>query len=140
MLPNREKLGLLLRKAYIQSSAAVDDALRPLNLGMRHYSVLCQLSNQSHKLNQKELSEQTTLAQTRLVDLLDDLEGRSLIERSENPQDRRSHVLTITPRGEKVFYKATDLVKGAHTYLYGNFSGEDKEKFLALLNRFLGNE
>ncbi|MDX6297760.1 MAG: hypothetical protein QOI51_1617 [Nocardioidaceae bacterium] len=54
--------------------------------------------------SQQEISAQLGLLPSRLVALVDDLEGKGLVKRTRNPTDRRLHALTITPAGAEMMH------------------------------------
>ena len=52
-------------------------------------------------LSQQALGERLGVFPSRLVGVLDDLEGRGLVERRNSPTDRRSYALYLTEGGRK---------------------------------------
>ena len=71
------------------------------DLGWPHQSALAALLNTEPKgmASQKQLSAQVHIDPRNLVAILDTLEERKFIERTPNPQDRRSYGITLTPSG-----------------------------------------
>src|SRR3954454_1908240 len=46
--------------------------------------------------SQQDLAEQLGLSPSRVVALIDELEGKDLLERRRNPDDRRTYALALT--------------------------------------------
>src|SRR5258708_755131 len=51
--------------------------------------------------SQQELAATLTILPNRLVDLLDTLQSKALIERRDHPDDRRSYALHLTAKGKR---------------------------------------
>ena len=56
---------------------------------------------QADGLSQQALGEKLGVFPSRLVALIDELEGRGLVERRDSPTDRRSYALHLTGAGRK---------------------------------------
>ncbi len=71
-------------------------------------------SSQTHIAQQLKL---TTAAVSRLTDIL---EGKQLLKRSFNPQNRRENILKLTKIGQQRVIKAIKLIKHAEHDLFGS--------------------
>ena len=74
------------------------------DLGWPHQSVLGALLNAGPDgvTSQRRLSAYVHIDPRNLVTILDALEGRQLVERTPNPQDRRSYGITLTQSGARL--------------------------------------
>lgn len=61
--------------------------------------------------SQQALSNHFGLLPSRMVAYLDDLEERGYIERRRNPNDRRLHALHLTPQGEDLTARLSQLAR-----------------------------
>jgi DNA-binding MarR family transcriptional regulator len=52
-------------------------------------------------ISQQAMAEHLGVVPSRMVALLDGLEQRGLVQRASSPDDRRSHALRLTPRGQE---------------------------------------
>ncbi|MFJ2233409.1 MarR family winged helix-turn-helix transcriptional regulator [Streptomyces sp. NPDC087859] len=69
----------------------------------------------------------TTGGATRLVDRM---EAAGLVERAEDPGDRRGRLVRLTPRGEETTVAAARVhVENIHRYFVAPLPAEDRERF-----------
>jgi MarR family transcriptional regulator, organic hydroperoxide resistance regulator len=86
-----------------------------------------------------QLSEHVQLASTHVTTEVGRLCRRGLLQKSLNPDDRRSVLVRLTPRGEQHLLELAPFVRTINDML---FAGIDREQFLqlgAFLARFVGN-
>lgn len=90
--------GMLLVKLGRALQRRFNDALKPLQLTPRHLHVLDEL--RQAPLSQQALADRVGVDPTKLVGLLNDLEGRHLVLRRRDPEDRRRHIVENSQEGE----------------------------------------
>ena len=82
-------LGFLLSQVGSHSSSRFADRLVPLGLKPPHAGIL-RVIEQADGLSQQALGEKLGIFPSRLVALIDELEGSGLLERRNSPADRRA--------------------------------------------------
>jgi DNA-binding MarR family transcriptional regulator len=90
--------GMLLVKLGRALQRRFNDALKPLALTPRHLQVLDEL--RQAPLSQQALADRVGVDPTKLVGLLNDLEGQHLVLRRRDPEDRRRHIVENSQEGE----------------------------------------
>jgi DNA-binding MarR family transcriptional regulator len=90
----------LLSQLGAHVAAGFAERLAPLNLTPPHAGILRVIS-QADGLSQQALGETLGMFPSRLVAVLDELQERGLIERRDNPADRRSYALHLTKAGRE---------------------------------------
>jgi len=96
-----QSYGFLLGKALQQMENKFSEGLLPFNINSRQYGVLLFIEENPYS-SQKDISENLQIDRTTMVSHIDHLETLGLVERTKNPNDRRSYSLLITEKGKEV--------------------------------------
>lgn len=90
--------------------------------------------------------DQKTLARTIGQDtstiggVIDRLESRGLMQRNPSENDRRVHLLSLTPEGDKVLEQVFPLVVQAQERILGPLSSKDRAEFMRIIKALvIGN-
>ncbi|WP_089176071.1 MarR family transcriptional regulator [Bosea sp. AS-1] len=121
--PLRRELMFQLVETSRLMRTYVDQRAREHGTTRAQWGVLARLRRQEG-LNQAALAEQMDLQPISLARLLDRLQGQDMIERRENPADRRAYLLYLTPAGRRLVDDLDD-VRGAIAHeLLGDVADE----------------
>ena len=85
-------------------------------------------------MNQRELADLCVLDVTTMSRTLDKLEHMGLIKRTDNPECRRSWVISLTPAGEEKADKVIELFKMADEIFSEGMTDEDIKKLYDMLD------
>lgn len=85
-------------------------------------------------MNQRELADLCVLDVTTMSRTLDKLEHMGLIKRTDNPECRRSWVISLTPAGEEKADKVIELFKMADEVFSEGMPDEDIKKLYDMLD------
>ncbi|UOQ57484.1 MarR family winged helix-turn-helix transcriptional regulator [Leucobacter allii] len=127
-------LSFLLARANAVALAAGNAALRGLGLKARSYSVLS-IAAEGLRPTQRELAEYLRLDPSQIVALVDDLEGRGLVERRADARDRRSKAVVATAEGKRLCAAARAEVLAAEERPYAGLDAEERARLAELLKR-----
>jgi DNA-binding MarR family transcriptional regulator len=75
------------------------------------------------------------IAPSRMVAFVDSLEQRGLLERRQNPDDRRARALFLTPDGRELLGRAFKVAVEHEQRLSSELSDQEREQLLELLGR-----
>ncbi|MFG2739006.1 MarR family winged helix-turn-helix transcriptional regulator [Streptomyces chartreusis] len=128
-------LGLLLRRAHWRAHTAMTEALRPLGIELRHFSVLTVLVNRGPTV-QRDLAAATGTDKAGIMRVVDDLERKGLAVRKAVPGDRRVRQVEITPQGVELFDAAHAAAERPAEGLAAVLGPGETEQLSALLTRF----
>jgi DNA-binding MarR family transcriptional regulator len=101
-------LGYFLRRAQVAVFQDFIRTLAEIDIRPAQYSVLIVIGANTG-LSQSDVAQTLGIERARLVRLLDRLERRGLTQRLPSRVDRRSHVLKLTPAGQRVLKRAKAL-------------------------------
>ncbi len=104
-----EHLFFLCTQVVYRRTRAMHEALAPLALLPTEYRVLSAVLRKG-PLAMSELAAWTAYERTRLTHILDAMEAKKWIARTNADLDRRSVLVAIAPAGRRIFAKAKLLV------------------------------
>jgi DNA-binding MarR family transcriptional regulator len=122
-------LGTIFR-SYLK---AVEAVVSDLPGGPRGYQVLASAA-QDPVGNQGSLAQQLGIDRTVLTYLVDDLEQVGLVERRQDPGDRRSRLVVATDQGRSLLLERQQAMRQVEQHILGPL-GDDAPTFRALLHR-----
>ena len=94
-------------------------------------------------LRDQGCSTQQNLGQTLMLDanncviLLNDLEEAGFAERRRDPEDRRRHLVTMTPAGARALERAEKKLDGLEEEVLGNLDSSERSELRRLLAKAL---
>src|SRR3954454_5508727 len=129
---------LLLHKLGNTVLERTDDPMAAIGLTPRQYSLLAVLDSDEPP-SQLALAGLCGLLPAQVVPVLDELEGRSLVERTRSETDRRRSVVRLTDSGRELLQRGDALGSSIMDMLFGDLDPEAREelheKFRAALVR-----
>lgn len=129
-------VGFLLAKAGSLASRQARRALEPLGLRERTYSLLS-LTCDYPPATQRELAVAISLDPSQLVPLIDELEGQGLVERTPDPNDRRTKLIMATELGRERRHVAEKVVRDTDITFASGFTEEEHQQLVAFLQRLV---
>src|SRR4051795_9565619 len=88
---------------------------------------------ESTRATQQKLAQTLMLDANNCVILLNGLEEQGLIERTRDPEDRRRHIVAITPKGVKALEKAERQLETVEHEVLGNLDDDERRQLHGLL-------
>jgi DNA-binding MarR family transcriptional regulator len=126
--------GFLIARAYLRIRAEVAEPLIELGIAPQHFGMLTALAA-IEPCSQQRLANELGVSGPTVVVRVAALEDRSLISRERNPDDRREHLLKLTPAGRKALTAAIASVDHVHERLSSQVGTTDLAELNALLTK-----
>ena len=129
--PSLPLTGMLLVKVGRALQRRFNDVLKPSELTPRHLQVLDEL--RQGPMSQQALADRVGVDPTKLVGLLNDLEGQHLVLRRRDPVDRRRHIVENSRAGEARVDAALAAAAAVEDELLAALDSEQRAQLRELL-------
>lgn len=107
-----------------------------LGMKLKLFQMLGYLDEHS-KTTQQELGEAMLFDPNMVVLLLNDLESAGFSLRRRDTEDRRRHVVEITPEGREALARAGRALNKIEDDIFGDLSAEERQTLRRLLEKIL---
>ncbi|BEL03664.1 MarR family transcriptional regulator [Actinoplanes sichuanensis] len=124
----------LLARARAVTSGVANARLAGFQLKVRSLSVLW-LASQGFGPSQRELSDFLGLDPSQVVALVDDLQGRGLVERRPDERDRRSRIIVATEAGLELLEQALVEIRAAGDSTFAGLTDDERKTLTGLLTK-----
>ena len=131
--PTVGPLGLLTRLSRVVFRRATEEVL---GMRLKAFVALTHLRHQPG-MTQRQFGEAIMLDANNAVLLLNDIEAHGWAHRRRDPEDRRRHVVDITPTGLAALDRADAALDGLEDEVLAPLSPEERETLRDLLARVL---
>ena len=125
-------LGYNCLQAYLSVLPSFKEKMAQHGLRPVDFTVLA-LVKANTGINQKRLGETIKVSPPNMATLLDRLEGQNLLSRQRNPNDRRSQILALTPKGAALYAKAQR--SAAASEQVPNLNEAERQELMRLLQK-----
>jgi DNA-binding MarR family transcriptional regulator len=124
----------LLAQVGAHAAAKFAERLGPLGLTPAHTGALRVIAA-SAGCSQQEVAERLGMFPSRFVALVDELQDRRLVQRLENPRDRRVYLLQLTEQGKQVLQSVGRVAREHQEALLAALNTEERGLLASLLSR-----
>jgi DNA-binding MarR family transcriptional regulator len=131
---SRGGAAFLVAQVGAHAAARFAERLLALDLGPSHAGILRMLGA-SPGISQQALAERLAIFPSRLVALVDGLAERGLVERRDDPGDRRAYALHLTARGRRQLQAIGRLAREHQDALCAALGAAEREQLASLLRR-----
>ncbi len=126
-------MNLLTRLSRVIYRSAGPDLL---GVKLKEFVTLLYLREMT-KATQQSLAKALMLDANNTVILLNGLEEKGMVERTRDPEDRRRHIVEITPKGRKALEKAERELETVQDDVLGNLDASERSELHELLAKAL---
>jgi DNA-binding MarR family transcriptional regulator len=134
--PLLESLGFLITRAHLRMHRGFSEALAPLQIVPPHFGLLTTVATLG-PVSQAEISRRLGVSGASVVQMVDDLERRGLVERKRLEWDRRTQVVHLRPGAGRVLDRAGQLAEQTLAERLGALDSSQIQRLVVLLQRFV---
>ena len=131
-------LGYLLKHVQLRFFELGAAALEPLGINGREAAVLRAIADRD-PVSQGEIARAMNVDRTTMVALIDDLQGKGLVRRRQDPDDRRRNAVELTDLGRDTARRAADAVERVERDFLGRLPSAEAAQFKKNLRALLGD-
>ena len=110
------------------------EGLAPYGINSRQYGVLLFIEGNPYS-SQKDISENLQIDRTKMVSHIDHLENSGFVERTRNPNDRRSYSLLLTSKGNDVLESRWEFLINTELEVLAPLNHQERKLLKDLLVR-----
>jgi DNA-binding MarR family transcriptional regulator len=124
----------LLKRLGFAAKERAMKAYEQTGLHPYHHAVLLVLGEESRE-TQGSIADALGYDRGQLVGLLDELEEQGLVERRRDPNDRRRHLVQLTPQGKRMLRRLAALARQIDDEFLAPLTDRERTDLHALLLR-----
>jgi DNA-binding MarR family transcriptional regulator len=128
--------------AVLHTSSVLESRLEArlseVGLSLAKLAALHQLTAAGESLPLGQLAERLACVKSNVTQLVDRLEADGLVNRTSDPNDRRSRLAVLTSAGRIAFSKGDEIKKQTEKELFGVLTATETEALHALLAKLQG--
>lgn len=127
-------LGYAIRRAQLTISDDFNRTLAAVDLRPAYFYTLLVIQK-NPGLNQSDVSAALGIQRTNFVVMVNELEGRGLIERRPSASDRRSYALHLTRKGRALLARAMELQAEHQARFVSVLGADEHDRLIRLLGK-----
>jgi DNA-binding MarR family transcriptional regulator len=131
-----DRTGFLVSKTHNMHREQGNEALAKAGIDVRDYGVMTALDDRPS--SQQDIARLFGVSGTLVVQIVDGLEERGLVERGRNPDDRRSYVLHLTEAGREALARGGQELADVLPALVAPIGADGAAALRGLLRKLLG--
>ena len=128
------RIGYLLNRPAVMIRRQAQKILEPLGIIPPHMGLISILRGEG-PLTQRALGGHMKIDPTTMVWLIDALEKKGLVRRDAHPEDRRAHLVKLTPAGEALFHRAARQLDRLEQEFLSPLTKTEQEQLKRLLTK-----
>jgi DNA-binding MarR family transcriptional regulator len=132
--PLRESIAFLITRLQFRMHRDFQAALAPIGIEPPHVGILIALE-ETGPISQSALARHFAVSGAHMVQLIDDLEDRRLVERRQLETDRRAHVIELLPAAARALEAAAPIADQTVAERFAPLRATESRRLVELLRR-----
>lgn len=126
-------LAFLMLGTVHEMEARFESVLGRTGLSLAKFGVLAKLAEAGEPLALGCLADRCSCVRSNMTQLVDRLEADKLVERSDDPNDRRSIKAALTPEGKRRYEEGVRLLDETEREVFARLADPDRDLLTRLL-------
>ncbi len=133
-----EKVAILIKRAALVVEKTSNQILAPYDLTNAQFKILMMLyKNPDRTVRQADVENKFSMTNPTVTGIIQNLEKKNLVQRVENPNDKRSKLLVLTPQARMIEPKMHELAELREKEVTIHLTDEECEQLKILLKKVL---
>jgi DNA-binding MarR family transcriptional regulator len=135
-IPKAPEAGLhSLLHAADMAQSHVESSLEGIGLSLPKLAALHVLSEAGESLPLGQLADRLSCVKSNITQLVDRLEADGFVSRVADPNDRRSRLAVMTPKGRKAYAQGDRIRQEMEKELFGGLTRDEARQLAALIEK-----
>lgn len=104
-----------------------------LGIGFSQYKIMSILQF-STNLQQKQIASKLSQTEASISRQIKLSESQMLLRVYINPKNKREHIISLTPKGERLTLEADNILESFHSSVFDRFSAKEQESLKRILS------
>lgn len=136
----KDKAAILIKKSALVIEKLSNHILAPYDLTNTQYKILMVLfRNPGRPIRQADIETRLSMTNPSVTGIIQNLEKKELVQRIQNPNDKRSKLLSLTPKAIKMKEELFELGESLEKQATANLTEEETQQLTALLKKILAD-
>jgi DNA-binding MarR family transcriptional regulator len=133
-----DRLAYLFKRAHLNLAALHEQLLAPFGISAGELAVMMLIQTRAPE-SQQQIADRLGIDRTTMVEVIDGLETKGLVNRRPDTADRRRKVVELTEPGRSMIPRAIKASDQAEQQLLAGFDDDERATLLAFLRRIATN-
>ncbi len=134
----KDRVAILIKKTALVIERLSNQVLAPYELSNAQYKIMMMLyCNPDKTVRQADIEEKFSLTNPTVTGLIQNLEKKDLVQRVQNPNDKRSKLLCLTVKAHELRKEFEQLGETLESQVTEKLTGQECEQLCELLKKML---
>lgn len=134
----KDRVAILIKKTALAIEKLSNQVLAPYDLSHAQYKIMMMLyRNPDKTIRQTDIEEKFSLTNPTVTGIIQNLEKKGLVQRIQNPNDKRSKLLCLTDHAIEIKEELRALGEELETLTTDNLTEEECDQLCGLLKKIL---
>lgn len=137
---SNDKVAILIKKAALVIEKMSNHVLSPYELTNTQYKILMLLyRNPGRPIRQIDIEDHFAMTNPSVTGIIQNLEKKGLVKRIQNPDDKRSKLLTLTEQAVSMEKELHALGESLEKQVTEKLTEDENRQLIALLKKILAD-